>query len=226
MNTYLAKYLLIICSVLSISSCNEKSVIEGVNTKPVVNIIDTTISAYQLYGSPIYANMNIDGNIVAIGVQTSFGLGIMGFPGDEYLATDSLRSTQLSLQGNLSFYYGSWSKQIRKYNKGDTMSGGTPLTSTIPSLIFAKRSAPFTTANKFVKVPGKNYNPLTRNFADTSINGFGPLSDGYVMFKAVQSGVTSITYYGWIHVIVNQNSVTLDKYGFQPMKALKAGAED
>lgn len=216
---------LLFLSLTLLSSCNKSSLIEALQPQkseshPVVKVFDTSIALNKTFPT---IKIDLDSFSVTLLFSTIY---LSGYTDSNYNATDTVRSTRISAIGSVGgLYFDDVDDQIRKYNVGDTLSGTVMPSKNYQILLFAKRSPPFTPSSKYVVVKGNYINPLSGIKANSLIPSFATPDNGYIMFKLVKYGTPSITYYCWINLTINENTISIRKYAYQRGQQLKAGME-
>jgi hypothetical protein len=213
-------FIIILASVMLTGACNKESVIEGTIVAPTVVVLNKSISFYTLL--PPAISLSIGGNTVPFQMQGFLGRFIAGAT-NVTSANDSVRINSVNIQ-TVGFTIGGTAgtnglSVVIKYNKGNEIPLNIFYTGGY--FMFAKKtppySNPYTSINSLIVLNGGN--SFTPQF---SLN-----SDGYMAFKySTTTGPSAINYYGWIHVIIGQNEVTLDKYAYQKDFPIKIGQEE
>ncbi len=207
--------------ILFANACNKESIIEGAIVSPTIVSINKSVLLNTATLTPI--SLNIGGNPVTFQTQYIAIKATAGFS-NVTVTNDSVRFNNFLIAAGPFSISGTQGTNgvavINKLSKGADFPEGYTYTGN-PYFVISKKSAPYT--SPFVSI--------TSNVTFSSGTSFTPqfslASDGYMAFKHTTGSATAaVNYYGWIHVIVSQNEITFDKYGYQKDFPIKIGQEE
>jgi hypothetical protein len=209
--------LIIIC--VALFSCNKESLIEGYSRGPIIKDIKTTVS-FNSVGNTII-NLNVDDKTQTITFKTS---KYKGLTGSNWIATDSLRISDLTgsyANTTEGFLLYKFNNCISNFTVGSNIYGDfTQFNYAV--MCMSKASTPYTSPYTSITgtINGSPY-PLSTTFTPSFLLG----KDGYIAFNYFTTvDNLKVNYYGWIHVIINQNDIYFDNYSYSKSKDIVIGA--
>ena len=211
---YLRTYIAPFAIVSLLISCNKESIIEGTNNEIVIIEINKT---YPL--SPTSIN-NFSFQVGQYSLTNSIRTtATKGITSTAYSNTDSVRITDLFIQSGVALSLANIS--LIKYNRNDVIPVSSFSTANSPFYIqVCKKPSPYTSP----------YIAINSSFIYNGVTiqpQFAITQDAYMAFRLPVSNGSGgfIYYYGWIHFIIGQNTISIDKVGYKLNKELKAGEE-